>query len=98
MRIEARSARCLASRGGPLRAEFWRYFATAQLIAGLAAGVKCAILAYRDPWLEWWWIPTGFIFGFLLVSPIVAAVVAAVLAVRRSRQRRQQRQPDHPAT
>lgn len=48
---------------------FWRYFATAQFIVGMAAAVKGAVSSGS---------PLGFVIGFLFVAPIAALIAGAM--------------------
>lgn len=73
---------------------FWRYFWTAQLIAGLANGVRGIVYAAKDPQMVWLDIPLMAALGFATVIPIAALLAAGMAGADRFRQRRLSRLPD----
>lgn len=75
---------------------FKRYFITAQLIVGIANGLRGILYAVRDPDMGWLWTPVMFGFGFIIVAPLVALLVAAKLGIDRLQARRRPRPLDRP--
>lgn len=67
---------------------FKRYFITAQLIVGIANGLRGVVYALRDPEMGWLWTPGMFVFGFVIVAPLVALIVATKLGIDRVQERR----------
>jgi len=68
---------------------FWRFFWTAQLIAGLANGVRGIVFAWNDPDVSGLEMPLFFLLGFVLPAPLVALVVGGKVLLDKHFPRKQ---------